>query len=455
MSETLLIKNCRVIDGTGAAPVSSAVLIRDGKIEAMGEQATLAVRDDASIREMDAKGMTVMPGLIDTHCHLSFDDAGSNPEIFFQRRNALSALVAAYNAKKLVRAGVTSMLDPDSIYENMLDLRDAIEAGVADGPRMACGSYALVSSLGGIGGRLIADKGVTGYYMVVRNKAEIVEEVRRQIKYGADWIKVHVTGVMPRLAHKGEICVWSDEELELICETAHDLDTPVMGHCRGADATYRAAKAGFDLIFHATGMDERALEIVIDRKIPICPALTFQANMVDFGDRIGTSPELRAHFEREITDSVETVMRAHEAGVPIMCGSESGFSMVPYGHWHYREMEVYVRYFGMTPLQAIQCGTQAGAFGVKMDGQVGVVAPGYKADLLVVDGDPSKDVTILGEPGRIRSVFIGGKDMDLKPLEPRRPIPGWRLAGMGSMLTREVAMDGRYEPEPVEVEELH
>ena len=127
--------------------------------------------------------------------------------------------------------------------------------------------------------------------MLVEKQVQIAE-VRRQIKVGADWIKVHVTGIVPRQAHRGEMCAWSQDELSLICSTAHDLGTPVMGHCRGADATFKAAKAGFDLLFHATGMDERALDAVVARKIPISPALTFQANMVDFGEKIGTSPAL-------------------------------------------------------------------------------------------------------------------------------------------------------------------
>ena len=252
------------------------------------------------------------------------------------------------------------------------------------------------------------------------------------------------------------MCVWTDEELKLLCETAHDLETPVMGHCRGADATYRAAKAGFDLIFHATGMDDRALEAVAERKIPISPALTFQANMVDFGARIGTDPALIALFEREITDSVETMQKAYKAGVPLLCGSESGFTMVPYGHWHYREMEIFVRYFGLSNLQAIQCGTQAGAIGLKMQGKTGEISIGLQADLICVDGDPAKDVTILGEPGRIKHVMIGGRPMDLSELPERNNIPGWRLASMGSLLTRDVAFSNRaYAGPPLRIEELH
>ena len=355
MSKVILLRGGSVIDGTGAEPVKTSVLVRGDSIAALGAEADAAAADAEVV---DVSGQTVMPGLIDAHCHLAFDDAASNAEIFHQRRNALSALVAAYNAKKLIRAGVTGFLDPDSTFENMIDLRDAIEAGVAEGPRMACGAYALITGVGGTAGRLIADEGVTGYYMCVSGFDEIVREVRRQVKVGADWIKVHVTGIVPRQAHKGEMCVWTREELQLICDTAHALDTPVMGHCRGAGATRMAA--GQKAAIQAAKLGKRVAAVG-----------AFQANMVDYGERIGTSPELIALFEREITDSIETITAAFRAGVPLLTGSESGFSLVPYGDWHYRELEVFVRYFGLTPLQAIRCATLEGARALRMEGRVG------------------------------------------------------------------------------------
>ncbi len=457
MGSETLIENGRIIDGKGNAPFPGSVLIADGRIAAIGGEADQrAAHRPQGVSRLDAAGMTVMPGLIDAHCHLAFDDACSNLELFFQRRNALSALVAAYNARKLLRAGVTGILDPDSTFENMIDLRDAIDAGICQGPRMACGAYALITGVGGTAGGLIADEGVTGYYKVVHGSDEIVREVRRQVKVGADWIKVHVTGIVPRQAHRGEVCAWSDEELKVLVETAHALDTPAMAHCRGADATYRAAKAGFDLIFHATAMDDRALEEVVKRKIPIAPTLTFQANVAEFGAKIGTTPAFSALFEREIADSVDTIARAYRAGVPLMCGSESGFTLVPYGEWHYREMEVFVRHFGLTSLQAIQCATQAGAIALKLRGRTGEITPGCLADVIVVDGDPSADVAILGRKDAIRHVFVGGRPMDLSEPPPRKDPPGWRQSTMGGRLTRDVAFGAAPRGGgPGFVEELH
>ncbi len=458
MSKSMLIENGVVIDGAGNKPFRASVLIENGKIAAVGADADARAQQEQRAERLDVQGMTIMPGLIDVHCHLSFDDAGSNNELFHHRRNGLSAIISSYNARKLLRAGVTGCVDPDSTFENMTDVRDAIDANIIQGPRIACGSYALITTVGGTAGRLISDEGVSGYYKVAKTKDEIVAEVRRQVKNGTDWIKVHVTGIVPRQAHKGEMCVWTDDELKILCDTAHDLDTPVMAHCRGADPTYRAAQAGFDLIAHASGMDDRALGAIVDKKIPIVPAFTFQANVVDFGEKLGTDKSLIAHFEREITDSIDTMTHAYKAGVPLLSGSESGFKIVPYGEWHYREMEVFVRYFGLTNLEAIQCATQQSAVGLRLKGKTGEISKGFLADIICVDGDPSQDVTVLGQPGKIKHVMVGGRLMDLSDLPERGHISGWRVAALtdGTSLTREFAFSGTGKASPsLYIEELH
>lgn len=436
---TVLITNGRVIDGTGAAPRVASVLLDGERIAAVGPAADSAAAGRRDVRVLDVRGMTVMPGLIDGHCHLTFDEPNSNDELFFHRRHGLAAIAAAYNARKLLRAGVTGILDADSIFELGVDLRDAIDAGLCAGPRMVAGSYALWTALGGTAGRLIPDRGVAGYGKVVAGREEIVAEVRRQIKTGVDWIKVHVTGLVPRHPLGGEQKSWSLDELKLVCDTAHELGIPVQGHCRGAASVIDCVKAGMDLILHATYMDEAALELLVDRRVPVMPVFTFQANLADHGARIGADDTIREMFRREIVDNAAMLRRAYDAGVPLLCGSESGFSITPYGDWHHRELEVFVRDLGLTPLQAIQCATQANAFALRLPGRVGEIAPDRLADVIVVDGDPSRDVTVLGEPERIRHVFVGGREADLSPPPPRRDPAGWRVGTYGARLGRDVA----------------
>jgi imidazolonepropionase-like amidohydrolase len=434
-----LITQARIIDGTGAPPRQEALLIDGAHIVALGASAEQAASKLTTVRRLDAQGMAVMPGLIDGHTHVSFDEPSSNDELFFHRRHGLAAIVAAQNARKILQAGVTGIMDADSIFELTIDLRDAIEAGIVEGPRISSGAYALWTSVGGTAGRLIPDRGIAGYGKVVSGNYEIVAEVRRQIKNGADWIKVHVTGLVPRHPLGGEVKSWTRDELKLVCDTAHELGIPVLGHVRGANSIIDCVAAGMDLILHATLMDEPALEAIVASRTPVMPVLTFQANLADFGASIGADPTVREMFRREIADSAAMLRRAYDAGVPLLCGSESGFSITPYGDWHYRELDVFVRDLGLTPLQAIQCATQANAFALRMAGKVGEIAPGKFADLLVVDGDPSRDVTVLGDKARLQHVFLGGREVDLTPSPPRRDPPGWRVSTYGARLGRDVA----------------
>jgi imidazolonepropionase-like amidohydrolase len=315
-----LIEHGTIVDGTGAPAFLGALAIDGATIAAVGDRVSDWARGRDDIERIDATGMTIMPGLIDAHCHMTFDEPFSTTELFFHRREGLSALVAAYNARKVLRSGVTSILDPDCIFSVALDLRDAIEAGVVEGPRIACGGNALFTSVGGTARMLIPDEGRRGYATVTRGHDEIVAEVRRQIKNGVDWIKVHVTGLIPRRRDAGEISVWTLDELRAVTDTAHALGVPVMGHCRNAASTRDAARAGFDMILHATFMDEEALEAVVEARVPLVPSLTFQQLLADHGHVVGANPTFQRIFQDEIVGSSAMLRRARKAGVPMLAG---------------------------------------------------------------------------------------------------------------------------------------
>ncbi len=425
--QAVLIRNGRVFDAVcGESRI--APIAFDERIRAVGDEA-LAWAEANRCTDIDATGHTVMPGLIDAHCHISFDEPHSNDELFFHRREGLAAIAACHNVRKLLRAGVTGCLDADTIFNVSLDVRDAIEGGLVEGPRMACGGNALFTSVGGTAGMLVPDEGAIGYLKVTRTRDEIITEVRRQAKRGVDWIKVHVTGLIPRQRAEGEIQVWSLDELKAVVDTAHALGLPVVGHCRNASSTRDAARAGFDMILHATHMDEEALEAVIERKVPIVPTLTFQAVLADHGAKVGSSAFLQELFRREIAESSVQLRRAYDAGVPLLCGTESGFSITPYGEWHWRELQVFVEALGLTPEQAMVCATREGARALGLEGDVGTLEEGRLADILVVKGDVTKNVTLLGRADAMAHVFKGGVAVDLlTPLPERRPLPSWRVS---------------------------
>lgn len=436
-SAQVLLTGGTVIDGTVAPAVPDAdVLLEPDRIVAVGPDA--AVIADPGARSIDVHGATVMPGLIDAHCHITFGEPASNDELFFHRPASLTMLLAAFNVTKLLRAGVTGFLDADCIHDLGPALRDGIEAGLVEGPRMASGSNALLTAAGGTAGRLIPDAGRVGYAHVMTDRAEMVRTTRQQVKYGADWIKIHVTGSLPNRA--GELTVWSLDELRAVTDTAHALDTPTVAHCRNAESTRLAAEAGVDLILHASFLDEPAVEAIVSAGAAVAPTFTFLANLADHGDKVGAMTSQVDLFRGEIEATARMLRTAFDAGVPLLCGSESGFSLTPYGHWHAREMELFVEVLGLTPLEAIACATRNGAIALRRPmGSIGVIAPGAAADVLVVDGDPTRDIAVLGDRRRLRHVFSRGRAVDLdRPWPERRPLP---METVGQWSTRPLTWD--------------
>ncbi len=437
-AEQVLLTGGSVIDGTGARPRSdTAVLFEQDRILAVGPGAIAEAAADARI--IDVSGCTVMPGLIDSHCHITFGEPASNDELFFHRPQSTSMLLAAFNVQKLLLAGVTGFLDADCIFDLGPALREAIEAGIVEGPRMAAGLNALLTAAGGTAGRLIPDTGQLGYAHVMGDRDEMIRTTRQQIKFGADWIKIHVTGSLPNSS--GELTVWSLDELRAVTDTAHALGTPTIAHCRSAESTRLAALAGVDLILHASFLDEHALDAVVAAGAAIAPTFTFLANLIDHGHLVGSATSQVDLFRGEIDATAAMLRTAFDAGVPILCGSESGFALTPYGHWHARELELLVDTMGLTPLEAISCATRNGAIALRRPlDSIGVVAVGAAADLLVVEGDPSIDVAVLGDRRRFRHVFSRGRDVDLaRPWPERRPLPGEKV-GQWAMrpLTRDL-----------------
>ena len=436
-----LIQNGLIIDGTGSDPFPGDVLISGQRIVAVGADAGASCPADATVEKIDASGCRVMPGMIDSHCHISFDHPNSNDELFFHRRYGLAALVAGVNAQKVLRAGFTSFFDADCVFDVGVDLRDAIEGGVIEGPRMTTGGNVLINCIGGTAARLLPDEGTRGYARIVHTPDEIVKEIHKQIKMGVDWIKVHVSGLPIRPGKEGgEISTWTLDELKLVCDTAHQFGIPVVGHCRNATSTRDAAIAGFDMILHATYMDDEALKAVVDRKVPLVPTFTFQANLADFGAAIGSDENLREVFRAEITESVGTLRAAFDAGVPLATGSESGFSLTPYGDWHYRELQVFVEDLDMTPLQAINSATEQGARALKLEGELGCIKPDYLADILIFDGEPETHITQLGDADRFRHIIKDGRLIDTStPLPKEWQLPGWRVSEYSErILTKEL-----------------
>ncbi|MEZ5268426.1 MAG: amidohydrolase family protein [Microthrixaceae bacterium] len=391
-----MIEGGTVLDGSGAPPVPGEVICRGDEIIAVGSgSATAGPEGSAGFHEreldsatrVDATGCTVMPGLIDAHCHLTFDEPRSNDELFFHRDHTLAALATAHHLPKLLMAGVTSVADPDTIFRMGPAIRDAVEAGWIEGPRITTGVAALLTAVGGTAGRLIPDEGEVGYAEVVRTTDEMVLATRRQIKEGADFVKIHATGSIP--TRSGELQVWTRQRQGGVRHSTRPGQKPVAAHCRNASlhARRRSRRGGIPSTTPAS-WTRRALEAAVESGADSSPVFTFLSNLWHLRTRGGAG----TRTWRMSSGGDRRNCRDGQAGPrrrgPVCSGSESGRSSLPL---RALACDAGGRVVRRTPrpgvrLRRIRCATANNAHAVHAD-ELGVLSVGRRADVLVVQGD--------------------------------------------------------------------
>ena len=395
----------------------------EGELLYIGPEAG-APRRAKNDRLIDHSGHFVMPGLIDVHTHLAYGNAKSEEDIDLYSPMEFRALRGLFFAQKVAAAGYTAICSPGDAGQISLSIRDAIRAGLFDGPRvMAAGPY------------LTTHQGLTDWYptwigapetsigKLVTNINEAIEEVRRQVKNGVDCIKLALDGIQRR--PDGElIAAFTQEETEIITREAHRLGRKVIAHSVGREATLYAARAGIDLIFHGFDLDQECIDAMLQNRCFLCPTLTHPKNLIDF-----TQPHEPAAqkgriemTERRYRRDCANLKKAKAAGVPFLPGTDSGFAITPYGEWHARELELFVDDLGFTPAEALRTTTEAAARFMTGGDKIGVLEPGRAADFIAVDGSPLADIGILQDKDRLRGVYIAGKEYRIadRPYDPRK-----------------------------------
>jgi imidazolonepropionase-like amidohydrolase len=394
-----------VVDGTGAPPrPDTSVLVRDTEIVAVGPGATRdAIPRGESCEDIDATGKTVMPGMIDAHCHMTYGESRSEEEIDLYTSPELRTLKAAWNAQKVLRAGVTGISQPGGSYYIGVGLREAIREGIVLGPRMtSAGRY--ISTSNSLTDWYPDSVGVPeGSIGIVANTLpEMVNEIRHQVKNGVDLIKLADSPY-------GTYQAFTTDEMKAMADLAHQLGKRITIHARGSSEVDAAVAAGIDWIMHGNTMTDETISHLAESGIPLVPTLLLLANIADWGPLVGAPAPMRDGMARMLDRTADCLHRAREAGVKFVTGTDSGFSVSPYGEWHARELELLMDYAGLSALEAIQAATQNAALMLGLDGRLGVVAPGMIADLLVVDGDPVADIRVLQDKRRIETVISNGR----------------------------------------------
>jgi imidazolonepropionase-like amidohydrolase len=400
-----IVRAGTLIDGTGAPPVRDAFLqIENGRIEAVMASGP-GTRSPAGSDVIDASGLTVLPGLIDCHDHLAFHGYELPKRWGLDEPQSTRHLRTAGVARQILESGYTAIRDAGGLDAGF---RLAIQEGLITGPRLVL-SLAIISPTGGLGDR-VSPSGHTapqghdpGLPPSVADGVEAVRTtVRTMVRAGADVIKCATTGgASSRAGHGPKDSEFTLEEMKALVDEAHALGRRVMCHALGGRGLRVAVEAGVDSIEHGCYLDEDPdlIPMMAARRIVFVPTLTVYEY-----HRESPAPHVRERAHALRAHHAESVQRALEAGVKVVAGTDAG------GHGHPNnalELALLVA-AGMTPMQALLAGTSRAAECLGLEAEIGTIEKGKRADLVLVEGDPLRDITLLQDKRRIKRVIKGG-----------------------------------------------
>lgn len=413
------------------------LIVEQGRFTHVGPTAE-APQPDTTDSVVDAGEHFVMPGLVDVHTHLVFGNARSEEDIDFWITPEFRALRGMFFAQHVLAAGYTSIVVPGDAGNCSIAVRDAIAAGLFEGPRIAASSNVIANrhSLNDWFPEHVGTPDyVTGRLCTTRDAQ--LEEVRRQAKAGVDIVKIALDGTHFR-EDGTHIAAFTQDEVSAMVTEIHRLGKRVATHAYGKEAVLQAARAGVDVVFHAFFADDECAEALLKSGSSVAPTLTFLRNNIEFSQphEPTVSSGYHAMQQRVVEIGCRNLRKLREAGVPFMTGSDSGFAVTPYGEWHAREIGILVEWLGFTPAQALQAATSGGARlmpkgrpGTPAAAGVGAIEVGRLADFLFIAGDPLADVNVLLDADAIAAVHLGGRAMSLN----RRPYDRNRVTDLSSL----------------------
>ena len=356
---TLLITNARMVDGTGAPAVADAAVVsRDGKIVYAGP-AKGAPAVSAETRRIDARGGTVMPGLVEAHFHPTYFNVAELADLDIKYPVEFVTILAACNAKLALECGYTAAQSGGSLHNIDVWLKKAIEEDLIPGPRLAANGREIC----GAGGLMDWNSehlklGMEGLILLINGPDEARAAVRKLVKDGVEWIKTYPTGdaAAPDTADHHTLCM-TYEEMAAVVTEAHNYRRKVTGHCRANQGIKNALRAGFDCLEHGTFMDSEALDMLLERNTPVVPALQFEFASIEKGPAFGMPQSVVDGHKETLEGGAESARMILKAGGRLGMGGDYGFAWNPHGGYA-KELTFFVKHVGFTPMETITCATK-------------------------------------------------------------------------------------------------
>ncbi|MBL8329552.1 MAG: amidohydrolase family protein [Rubrivivax sp.] len=421
MADTLFT-NVRILDGTGqTAPYSGSLLVQGNRIRQVGRSTAPIAPGTATV--IDGAGATLMPGMTEAHTHFSWNDA---PDLAAIQTLPLEehVLWSAKVARNYLQAGFTSCLGA-ACAKPRLDvvIRNAINSGQIPGPRYLAASQEITVP-GGLGDEMLPHLPFPDFSFgqVVNNADDMRRVVRMFLKYGVDSIKLNLSGDNFVPGADAKTTWMTDAEVAAAAEEVAMRGKRIIVHARSCASIKQALRHGIHLIYHASFTDEEALDMLeaAKDKVFVAPGIGIIYALLWESERWGVSHEkaVSMGYEEEWAAACQSLKAMHKRGVRVLPGGDYGFAFNPH-YQNARDLELFVKYLGFTPMEAIRSCTLYGGQVMLMPDGIGQLKEGFLADLLLVDGDPLADVRILRDPKRILAVMKDGVFAKAPPLNAR------------------------------------
>jgi len=385
----LLIKAGKFFDArNGRMLTNQAVLIEGDRIKEVGDSAMVAGHAP-SARVIDLSFATILPGLIDCHAHVLGNLKDYSPTKDLRTSSPQGALWGLHNLQIWLDHGFTALRDAgeDDVAFGQLALRNSINQGLVRGPRMvSAGNFVSITGGHGDPDPLAPDQALPRRPNLADNIDEISVAVRRDIKYGADWIKLMATGGVEDVLSDFNVQELSEEQMAKAVEIAHRARRRVMAHAEGTEGIKAAVRAGVDSVEHGTMLDDQGAALLAEKGTWLVPTLEVFQRLPEIDANSGHDPLSREKSKAILQFQSAAFQRALQNHVKIAFGLDDDPDFLD------REFAALVK-GGMKPAEALQAATVNAAELLGLSDQIGSIEPGKFADVIAVSGDPLADIT--------------------------------------------------------------